>query len=115
MEHDPERVVHIGELERRGETVRFGIKEKDRSRHMYVIGQTGTGKSTLLEALAVQDIQNGEGLIFMDPHGQSVENLLNFIPPERLEDSIYLAPHLQDSPVGLNIICLLYTSPSPRD
>ena len=104
MEHDPERVVHIGELERRGETVRFGIKEKDRSRHMYVIGQTGTGKSTLLEALAVQDIQNGEGLIFMDPHGQSVENLLNFIPPERLEDSIYLAPHLQDSPVGLNIM-----------
>ena len=104
MEHDSERVVHIGELERRGETVRFGIKEKDRSRHMYVIGQTGTGKSTLLEALAVQDIQNGEGLIFMDPHGQSVENLLNFIPPERLEDSIYLAPHLQDSPVGLNIM-----------
>ena len=104
MTYDPERKIYIGEVEKRGEVVRFGIKEKDRARHIYVIGQTGTGKSTLLESLAVQDIMNGEGLIFMDPHGQSVENLLNFIPEERLEDTIYFAPHLQERPIGLNIM-----------
>lgn len=84
--------------------MRFGIKEKDRSRHIYVIGQTGSGKSILLENMATQDIQNGEGLIFIDPHGQSVENLLNFVGEDRLEDTIYFAPHLQDRPVGLNIM-----------
>ncbi len=104
MAYDPERKIYIGELEKRGQTIRFGIKEKDRSRHIYVIGQTGTGKSTLLEMMAVQDIQSGEGLIFMDPHGQSVENLLNFIPEERVNDTVYFAPHLQDRPIGLNIM-----------
>ena len=101
---DPERVVYLGDVEKRGETINFGIKEKDRSRHTYVIGQTGTGKSTLLEIMAIQDINNGEGLIFMDPHGQSVENILQYIPEDRLKDVIYFAPHLTDNPIGLNIM-----------
>ena len=104
MAYDPERKVFLGELERRAETVRFGIKEADRSRHMYVIGQTGTGKSTLLEIMAMQDIANGEGLIFLDPHGQSVESLLQYIPEDKIKDTIYFAPHLQDYPIGLNIM-----------
>ena len=104
MAYDPERIVNIGELEKRGKTVRFGIKEKDRSRHIYVIGQTGTGKSTLLEMLAMQDIRNGTGLIFMDPHGQSVEALLHYVTPEYLDDIIYFAPHHQERPIGLNIM-----------
>ena len=84
--------------------MRFGIKEKDRSRHIYVIGQTGTGKSTLLEMLAMQDIRNGTGLIFMDPHGQSVEALLKYVTPEHLDKIIYFAPHYQEKPIGLNIM-----------
>ena len=104
MEYDSERVIHIGELERRGESVRFGIKEKDRARHIYVIGQTGTGKSTLLEIMAVQDMRNREGLIFIDPHGQSVEKLLGYIEEQNLDKVIYLAPHLQDRPIGLNVM-----------
>ena len=104
MTYDPERKVYIGELERRGKTVRFGIKEADRSRHIYVIGQTGTGKSTLLEIIAQQDIKNGSGLIFMDPHGQSVDNLLRYVTRERLDDVVYFAPHLQEKPIGLNIM-----------
>lgn len=104
MPYDPERIVNIGELEKRGKTVRFGIKEKDRSRHIYVIGQTGTGKSTLLEMLAMQDIRNGTGLIFMDPHGQSVEALLNYVTQDYLDNIIYFAPHHQERPIGLNIM-----------
>ena len=104
MVYDPERIVTIGDLEKRGKTVRFGIKEKDRSRHIYVIGQTGTGKSTLLEMLAMQDIRNGTGLIFMDPHGQSVEALLHYVTREYLDNIIYFAPHHQERPIGLNIM-----------
>ena len=104
MRTNPERKVDVGELDIRGKRVRFGIKERDRSRHMYVIGQTGSGKSTLLEILAQQDLENGSGFIFIDPHGQSVENLLNYVPEKRLDDVIYFAPHLQDQPLGLNIV-----------
>lgn len=104
MVYDPERIVNMGELEKRGKTVRFGIKEKDRSRHIYVIGQTGTGKSTLLEMLAMQDIHNGTGLIFLDPHGQSVDNLLQYVTSEQIDNTIYFAPHLQEKPIGLNIM-----------
>ncbi|MDE0243581.1 MAG: type IV secretion system DNA-binding domain-containing protein [Candidatus Kaiserbacteria bacterium] len=104
MTYDPDRKVFIGETEKRGEVIRFGIREEDRSRHIYVIGQTGTGKSTFLEMLAMQDMENGEGLIFMDPHGQSVDSLLEYVTPNSLDRVIYFAPHLQDRPIGLNIM-----------
>ena len=104
MTYDPERIINMGELEKRGKTVRFGIKEKDRSRHIYVIGQTGTGKSTLLEMLAMQDLRNGTGLIFLDPHGQSVDGLLKYVTQGHLDKVIYFAPHLQERPIGLNIM-----------
>lgn len=75
----------------------------DRQRHMYVIGQTGTGKSTMLENLAFQDMLAGEGFAFIDPHGDSAEKLLARVPRERTEDVIYFCPAEMDYPMGLNL------------
>jgi len=100
---DENRVVYFAETDHR-KKVKFGIKSKDRSRHMYIIGKTGMGKSTLLENMAVQDIQNGEGLAFIDPHGGTAEKLLNYIPPERIKDVLYFAPFDLDHPVSFNVM-----------
>ena len=100
----PSKITYIGETEKRGQVVKFGIKGADRSRHVYVIGQTGTGKSTLLEIMALQDFENKEGVIFLDPHGQSVENILDRTDFTRPDDVVYIAPHLQDNPIGFNIM-----------
>jgi DNA helicase HerA-like ATPase len=75
---------------------------KNRDRHCYVIGETGTGKSTLLLNMAVQDVQQGNGLCFLDPHGDSAEDLLRYIPPHRMEDVIYFDPSDIDNPIGFN-------------
>ncbi len=75
----------------------------DRQRHMYVVGQTGTGKSTFLENLALQDMLSGEGFAFIDPHGDTAERLLSMVPKERTEDVIYFSPADMDYPMGLNI------------
>ena len=82
----------------------FGIRRDDRRRHMYFIGKTGTGKSTALENLATNDINNGEGLAFFDPHGESVERLLNFVPGQRINDVVYVNPHDTDYPIGFNVL-----------
>jgi energy-coupling factor transporter ATP-binding protein EcfA2 len=82
----------------------FGIKAKDRLKHVYVIGKTGMGKSTLLENMAVQDIQGGEGMCFIDPHGKTAELLLEYVPPERLEDVIYFAPFDVEHPISFNVM-----------
>lgn len=76
---------------------------EDRQRHMYVVGQTGTGKSTFLENLALQDMLNGEGFAFVDPHGDTAEKLLSMVPRERTEDVIYFCPADMDYPMGLNL------------
>jgi len=76
---------------------------KDRQRHMYAVGQTGTGKSTFLENLALQDMLNGDGFAFVDPHGDTVEKLLAMVPKERTEDVIYFSPADMDYPMGLNL------------
>ncbi|CAN5659321.1 hypothetical protein BH23PAT2_BH23PAT2_07070 [soil metagenome] len=75
----------------------------DRQRHMYAVGQTGTGKSTFLENLALQDMINGNGFAFVDPHGDTAENLLAMVPKERTEDVIYFCPADMDYPMGLNM------------
>src|SRR3989344_4011621 len=95
-----ERIIYFAEADYRNRKQRFGIKEKDRSRHMYVIGKTGMGKSTLLENLAIQDIQNGSGLGFIDPHGGSAELLLDHVPEERIKDVIYFAPFDTEFPLS---------------
>lgn len=81
--------------------IRLGVV--DRQRHMYAVGQTGTGKSTFLENLALQDMLNGDGFAFVDPHGDTAEKLLAMVPRERTEDVIYFSPADMDYPMGLNL------------
>lgn len=82
----------------------FGIKEDDRRRHMYVIGKTGMGKSNLLENMAIQDIQNGEGVCVVDPHGEFAEKMLRAIPSDRINDVIYFNPADSEFPIAFNIL-----------
>jgi len=101
---DPERVTYFGETDSRNKRVKFGIKAKDRTRHVYVIGKTGMGKSTLLENMAIQDLTNGEGMAFIDPHGKTAELLLDYVPPERMKDVIYFAPFDTEYPISFNVL-----------
>lgn len=104
MTFDPNKITLFAKTDARGQNMPFGIKALDRSRHMYVIGKTGMGKSTLLENMAVQDIKNGEGLAFIDPHGQTAETLLDYIPEERKDDVLYFAPFDTNHPVAFNVM-----------
>ena len=97
-------ITYFGQTDSRGRRTPFGIKEKDRSRHMYVIGKTGMGKSTLLENMAIQDIKNGHGLCFVDPHGKTADLLLDYVPENRIKDVLYFAPFDMDFPVSFNIM-----------
>jgi len=81
---------------------RFGIKEKNRRGHMYLIGQTGTGKSTLMENMAISDIKDGNGLAVIDPHGDLAEDLLDHIPRNRISDVIYFNPADLEYPIAFN-------------
>lgn len=99
-----DRVTYFAETDARNKRVRFGIKAKDRTRHVYVIGKTGMGKSTLLENMAVQDIQNGEGMAFIDPHGKTADLLLEYIPQHRIKDVVYFAPFDLDYPISFNVL-----------
>lgn len=101
---DENKITYFGQTDARNKKVPFGIKRKDRTKHMYVIGKTGMGKSTLLENLAVQDIQNGEGLAFIDPHGKTAELLLEYIPEHRIKDVLYFAPFDMEYPVSFNVM-----------
>lgn len=102
--YDENKITYFGETDFRNKKTRFGIKAKDRSKHMYIIGKTGMGKSTLLENLAIQDIQNDEGIIFIDPHGSTAVKLLEYIPAHRVDDVVYFAPHDTDFPIAFNVL-----------
>lgn len=91
--------------------IRLGLG--DRQRHMYVVGQTGVGKSTFLENLALQDMLSGNGFAFVDPHGDTAEKLLSMVPKERTEDVIYFSPADMEYPMGLNLF--EYSSPDQKD
>lgn len=95
--------LFLGTNEFRGETKPIYLQEKDRRRHMYVIGQTGMGKSVFLENLAFQDMCDGRGFAFIDPHGDAVEAILQRVPEERIDDVIYFDPADIDHPVGMNM------------
>lgn len=101
---DPNKITYFGETDFRGARTKFGIKALDRTRHMYVIGKTGMGKSTILENMAIQDVQNGEGLAFMDPHGGSADKIIDFIPEDRIADVVYFAPFDTEFPVAFNVL-----------
>jgi hypothetical protein len=104
MNFDPEKITFFAKTDARGKDLPFGIKAKDRQRHMYVIGKTGMGKSTLLENMAAQDIMNGEGMAFIDPHGSAAEKLLEYVPEHRVNDVVYFAPFDLDNPVSFNVM-----------
>lgn len=93
----------LGTNEYRGVKKPIRLANNDRRRHTYIIGQTGTGKSKLLENLAFQDMMDGKGFAFIDPHGDSAEELLGMVPKERVEDVIYFSPGDMEMPIGLNL------------
>jgi CxxC-x17-CxxC domain-containing protein len=97
-------VTYFGEANARNQRKRFGIKRHDRTKHMYIIGKTGMGKTTLLENMAIQDIRKGEGVGIVDPHGEFAEKMLNFIPENRINDVLYFAPHDIDWPISFNVM-----------
>lgn len=96
--------IWLGESSFRGVKKQIYMKEKDRTRHFYIIGQTGTGKSELLKYMALQDIRNGEGVAVIDPHGTDVQDLLAKMPPERADDVIYFNAADLERPIGLNML-----------
>lgn len=99
-----DKVTYFAETDARAKKIKFGIKAKDRTKHVYVIGKTGMGKSTLLENMAVQDIQSGEGIAFIDPHGKTAELLLNYVPENRIKDVVYFAPFDVEYPISFNVM-----------
>ncbi len=104
MFNNTNEITYFAETDHRNKKIRFGIKASDRTRHVYVIGKSGMGKSTLLENMAVQDIQNGNGMAFIDPHGGTAEKLLEYIPEERMKDVIYFAPFDMEYPIAFNVM-----------
>lgn len=102
--YDPNKITYFAQTDSRNKLVPFGIRAVDRSKHFYVIGKSGMGKSTLLENMAVQDIQSGNGLVFIDPHGGTAEKLLEYIPADRVKDVIYFAPFDMENPIAFNIM-----------
>lgn len=98
------KITYFAETDYRNKRTPFGIKKEDRTRHMYVIGKTGMGKSTLLENMAIQDMHHGNGIAFVDPHGMTAEMLLDYVPKERLKDVLYFAPFDTENPISFNIM-----------
>jgi hypothetical protein len=94
----------LGENVYRDEKVGVHMMEDDRRRHLYLVGQTGTGKSVLMQNLIIQDIKAGKGVCFIDPHGDAVKEILAHIPRERMEDVIYFDPADTQRPMGLNML-----------
>ena len=104
MQENPEQITYFAKTHARGGEVPFGIKRRDRVRHMYVIGKTGMGKSTLLENMAIQDIRNGEGMAFIDPHGSTADRIMEYVPEHRIKDVVYFAPFDMEYPVAFNVM-----------
>ncbi|KKQ34553.1 MAG: hypothetical protein US50_C0044G0011, partial [Candidatus Nomurabacteria bacterium GW2011_GWB1_37_5] len=100
----PTEGIILGYNEYRGVRKEIRMTPDDRMRHLYVIGQTGTGKSTILVNMMIQDIINGDGCCFIDPHGSDVQSILSYIPKERIDDVIYFEPTALERPFGLNFL-----------
>lgn len=100
----PSETVFLGETSFRNNKVRFGIKQDDRRRHMYVVGSTGMGKSEFLKSMAIQDIEAGRGVCFIDPHGDSADDLLDYVPEDRIKDVIYFDPDDLQYPIAFNVM-----------
>jgi len=100
----PKEGIILGKNIFRSEETIVRMLDNDRRRHFYIVGQTGTGKTTLMANMIEQDIKSGKGVCFIDPHGSDVEKILGMIPPERAEDVIYFNPGDTERPMALNIL-----------
>lgn len=101
LETEKKDINPFARVEYKNESVVYGLKRSDRRRHFYVLGKTGTGKTTLLANMAINDLKNDEGLCVIDPHGDLIETLLNYIPSRRINDVIYFDP--SDTELGVKI------------
>jgi hypothetical protein len=97
-------VTVFAETDYRGSMVNFGIKRADRGRHFYLLGKTGVGKSTVFKNMFISDILVGDGACFVDPHGDTIEDILDHIPPNRIQDVVYFNPTDVDHPIGFNLL-----------
>jgi len=101
---DKEETNFFAETNFRQSKKKFGIRIDDRRRHFYVIGKTGMGKTAIIRNMAIQDIREGRGVAFVDPHGEAAEELLDYIPEERIEDVVYFNPSDLSYPIAFNIM-----------
>jgi CxxC-x17-CxxC domain-containing protein len=99
-----EDITFFGLTTFRNQRKRFGIKTDDRRRHVYVVGKTGMGKTEMVLNMAIQDIQQGRGVGFVDPHGEAAERLLDFVPSSRVNDVVYFNPADLDYPLAFNVM-----------
>jgi len=99
-----EDITLFAETNFRNQRRQFGVKTDDRRKHLYIIGKTGMGKTTLLENMAIQDIQNGRGVAIVDPHGEFAQKMLDYVPSDRINDVIYFNPADLDYPIAFNVI-----------
>ncbi len=100
----PTEGITLGRSVYRGQEIVVKMKRDDRRRHLYTIGKSGSGKSVFIQNLAIQDVQNGEGVCIIDPHGDFAEYVLQHVPKERADDVIYFNPSDTDRPIGLNML-----------
>ncbi len=110
----PSKGTLIGQSVFRGQVKPVYITDDDRRRHVYIVGQTGTGKSTLMTNMVIEDIYNGKGVAMIDPHGDLVENVLGYIPQNRVEDVIYFDPSDNLRPLGLNMLDFNFERPEEK-
>ena len=108
----PSEGILLGYNDYRGEKTPIRLSDSDRRRHLYAIGQTGVGKSHFLQAMAKQDVRNGKGVCFIDPHGDAIEDILTAVPKERADDVIIFNPADSERPLGLNM--LEYAKPEEK-
>ncbi|MDD3487392.1 MAG: type IV secretion system DNA-binding domain-containing protein [Candidatus Moranbacteria bacterium] len=101
---DNNKITTFAKTNFRGQERVFGIKQDDRRRHFYVVGKTGTGKTTMIQNMAIQDIQNGRGVAVVDPHGEFAEMLIQSVPASRINDVIYFNPADQEWPIAFNVM-----------
>lgn len=104
LKQDRKLDVVIGQNEHHGSSTPIGLTEQERERHVYIIGGTGNGKTTMLQFQIVQDMQNGKGLAVIDPHGDMAETLLRYVSEDRVQDIVYFNPDDLEYPVGLNLL-----------
>jgi len=95
-------ITIFGQTTFRNQLIKFGIKTDDRRRHMYLVGKTGMGKTTMLENMVIADMRSGKGFALIDPHGDFAEKMLDYVPEERLDDVIYINPADIDFPIAFN-------------